>query len=223
MSPYSTPYGMYGVNTNGYATYGQTPNGQSPYSGPTLYNYNNTGNPGYGLYGMNPSYLLAESPYARMTGQYTSLSSQAIPNLSSFIQPMMVDMNAFTGRTGGVPSYPSFIGATAMNNSQTPLYSTFQDYLNQNSGYQQSYQNSYQQPYQNYSSIMMPAGGNYQQVQPSYGYQQQYSSYPQQNYGYQQQQYQQNPFVSMSGTFPGTCINSYQQAYSQQNNFYYFG
>ena len=211
MSPYSTPYGMYGTNTNGYATYGQTPNGQSPYSGPTLYNYNNTGNPGYGLYGMNPSYLLAESPYSRMTGQYTSLSSQAIPNLSSFVQPMMVDMNAFLGRTGGVPSYPSFIGATAMNNSQTPLYSTFQDYLNQNSsyqnnGYQQSYQNSYQQPYQNYSSIMMPAGGNYQQVQPSYGYQQ-----------------QQNPFSSMTGAFPGTCMNSYQQAYSQQNNFYYYG
>jgi len=207
MSPYSTPYGMYGVNTNGYATYGQTPNGQSPYSGPTLYNYNQ-GNPGYGLYGMNPSYLLAESPYARMTGQYTSLSSQAIPNLSSFIQPMTVDMNAFMGRTGGIPAYASFIGATAMNNSQKPLYSTFQDYLGQNYGYQQ--------PYQNYSSFMMPAGGNYQQVQPSYGYPQQY-------------QQQQNPFMSMSGAFPGTTMdayamsNPYQQGYSQQNNFYYYG
>jgi len=219
MSPYSTPYGMYGTNSNGYATYGQTPNGQSPYSGPTLYNYNSTGNPGYGLYGMNPSYLLAESPYARMTGQYTSLSSAAIPNLSSFLQPMTVDMNAFTGRTSGIPAYASFIGATAMNNSNTPLYSTFQDYLNQNGGNQQ--------PYQNYSVYQMPAGCNYQQVQQqSYGYQQQSYGYQQQSYGYQQQQ---NPFMSMSGAFPGTTMdafamsNPYQQGYSQQNNFYYYG
>lgn len=139
---------------------------QSNYGGPTLYGYSN--NP-YGLYGQNPSYTLSESPYARLTNQPTQLSSEAIPNLSSFLQPMFVDMNAFMGGNSGIPAYPSFIGSTAMQNSDVPLYQTYQDYLNQQAAQQQQQQQyGYPQQY-----------GYSQQVPVNYGYGQPVQTYAQ--------------------------------------------
>jgi hypothetical protein len=121
---------------------------------PTLYGYNTTGNPGYGLYGNNPSMIMAESPYARMTNQLTPLSATAIPNLSSFTQPMFVDMNAFTGNTSGIPMLPSFIGAASMQNSNKPLYTSFNQYLAQN--YPQSQNNYASYGYGNPQQVVYP-------------------------------------------------------------------
>ncbi len=74
----------------------------------------------FGMYGQNPHYTLAETPYARMTGQFTPMSEERFPGTASYLQPMFVDMNPYYGNTG-IPAYPSFIGGFAMMNPQIPL------------------------------------------------------------------------------------------------------
>ena len=202
-------YGMpaqspYANNQYAQSPYANDPYGQTGYTGPTLYNYNNTGNANYGLYGNNSSMLFAESAYARMTGQTTSLSAAAIPNLATFQQPMTIDMNAFLGNTG-IPRLPSFIGATAMNNPETPLYTSYQQYQQQNPGQeniQQTY--NYQQP----------------QVQQNYGFQQSFQPQVQQNFGFQQAQQfapQQDQLFSMLTAFMGSLMQVFTQMYPQAN------
>lgn len=146
-----------------------------------LYGYNTTGNPGYGLYGNNPWMVNAESPYARMTNQLTPLDANAIPNLASYTQPLFVDMNAFTNNTG-IPAYPSFIGAAAMQNPQQPLYTSFNQFLQQNYP-QQAYG---QQSYGNVGYNPYIQGQGYPQ--------QQQVIYPQQQAYYPQQQYISSPY-----------------------------
>jgi hypothetical protein len=128
------------------------------------------------MYGVNPHYTLAETPYARMTGLFTPLSSAMIPNLDSFLQPMFVDMNPYFGNSG-VPRYASFIGGGAMQNPQIPIIQP-----GQVGAWQQQF-NTLSQQYSSY-----PQYGSYQQQQyPSY---QQYGSYPQQE-DYEQTYYSQ--------------------------------
>ena len=74
----------------------------------------------FGMYGYNPNYTLAETPYARMTGMLTPMSEQMLPGTASYLQPMFVDMNSYYGNTG-IPRYPSFIGGMAMQNPQIPI------------------------------------------------------------------------------------------------------
>jgi len=214
MSQYGMNYGY--MPQQSYGVVANSPN----YTGGNLYGYNDST---YGLYGQNPWMTLAESPYARLTGQNTQFSSQAIPNLSSFVQPMMVDMNGFLGNSTGIPAYPSFIGSTAMQNSNVPLYQTYQQYQQQQQPQYSSYPTqSYGYPQQSYSSYPTQQYSSYPQQSYSSYPTQQYSSYPQQNYGYQTQQ---NPFTSYSGVFPGTSMNSFsnQQTIIMQNNYCFFG
>jgi len=213
MSSYGMNYGY--APTQSYGAVAYSPN----YTGGSLYGYSN--NP-YGLYGQNPSMTLAESPYARLTGQTTQFSSSAIPNLSSYIQPMMVDMNSFLGNTTGIPAYPSFIGSTAMMNSNQPLYNTYQDYRSSQQpsyGYNTGYSN-YGSNYGNYNTGYANTGyntgysnygssyGNYNNGYANSGYNTGYSNYGS-SYGYAQQQ---NPFCGVT-CFPSggttTVVNNY--------------
>ena len=155
--------------------YANSPMYNQPGTAP-LYSYSYGQDPAYGLYGQNPYAVIAESPYARMTGQWTALSSAAIPNLASFMQPTFVDMNGFTGNTG-IPMLPSFIGSTSMMNPEQPLYNTFNDYLAQQQAayYTQPQSYGYTQP-QSYS-YTQPQSYGYTQPQ-SYGYTQPPVQYP---------------------------------------------
>lgn len=164
--------------TGAYASapwYGQS--GTNP-----LYSYSFGQSPNYGLYGQSPQNILAESPYARMTGQWTPLSSAAIPNLASFLQPTFVDMNGFTGNKG-IPMLPSFIGSQSMMNPEQPLYNTYTDYLAQQAAAQQAQYYSYPQTqayaYPQTQAYSYPQTQGYYQ-QPQQGYYQQ----PQQGYAY---------------------------------------
>lgn len=206
-----TPYGVSNsyLPVQSYGPVQYSPN----YNGGALFGYNSP----YGLYGQNPSFVLAETPYARLTNQPTQLSSTAIPNLSSFIQPMMVDMNAFMGNKTGIPTYPSFIGSTSMMHSDVPLYQTYQDYQQQQQ--QRQYQQYMQQMQQ--QQACYPQQG-YGLPQQSFGFPQQGFGCPQPNFGFTQQTFgfsqqqmfgiqQINPFMTMSA-------QSYS-GYSMFNNF----
>lgn len=162
-----------------------------------------------GMYGINPCYTLAETPYARMTGMFTPINYQ-IPNTASYLQPMFVDMNQYTGNTG-IPSYPSFIGGMAMMNPQIPIVQP-----NQINQWQQQYQNYPQQSYQ------QPMQNMYYPQQ-----QQQYQNYPQQSY-YQQptqnmyypQQQQQMYYPQQSALSAMTnIINNYFMGNQQSANY----
>lgn len=115
--------------------------------------------PASGMYGQNPHYTLAETPYARMTGMLTPLSDQMIPGTSSYIQPTFVDMNQYYGNTG-IPRYPSFIGGTAMMNPQIPIAQP---------GFQYQQQAMYQQPMYQQPMYQQPM---YQQPMVQQSYQQ---------------------------------------------------
>jgi len=200
MSSYGMNYGY--APTQSYGAVAYSPN----YTGGALYgNSNNT----YGLYGQNPSMTLAESPYARLTGQTTQFSSAAIPNLSSYIQPMMVDMNSFLGNTTGIPAYPSFIGSTSMMNSDRPLYSTYQNYL---SSQQPSY--GYNTGYSNYNTGYANTGySNYNTGYANAGYSNYNTGYANTGYSNYNTGYaQQNPFNGICSYPPSgstTVVNNY--------------
>ena len=127
---------MYPATMNSYNPYGQQyPQQQQQYTP-------------YGMYGQNPHYALAETPYSRMTGQFTQLSEAMIPGMQSMLQPVFVDMNPYFGNSG-IPRYPSFIGPTAMQNPQIPLMQPGQQqYIPQQQQYYQPQQQQYYQPQQ---------------------------------------------------------------------------
>jgi len=148
-----------------------------------------------GMYGYNPNYTLAETPYARMTGLFTPINKQQIPNANSYLQPIFLDMNPYMGNNG-IPSYPSFIGGMAMQNPNIPIIQP-----NQIGAWQQQYQNYPQQSY-----YQQPQQGYYQQPQQ-----------PQMIYNNQQvfygQQPPQPPQPPQSNFFT-SFINCFQQAFS---------
>jgi len=99
--------------------------------------------PSYGLYGYNPNYTLAESPYSRLTGQYTPISEQMVPGAASYLQPVFVNIDPMIGNRG-IPSYPSLISEFAMSNPQLPLATSGQYYQPQQGYYpQQGRQQAY--------------------------------------------------------------------------------
>ena len=169
------------------------------YGGPTLY-----GNASpYGLYGQNPSMTLSESPYARLTNQTTQFSTTAIPNLSAYQQSMFIDMNGFMGNTSGIPHYPSFIGSTSMQNSQTPLYSTYQQYQQQNPTQSQNIFGMQPQ-------VQMIGAPQYQQQ----GYFQPVQQFQQQGYFQPVQQFQQQGVQQQGGNVAGNITGLIMQAIS---------
>lgn len=122
----------------------------------------------FGVYGPNPHYTLAETPYARMTGMFTPMSESAIPGTSSYLQPTFIDMNPYFGNTG-VPRYPSFIGGMAMMNPQIPLAQPgYTNYPPQQQYYQQpAYGGQYGQYGGQYGQYSQP--GQYAQYGPQGG------------------------------------------------------
>jgi len=170
-----------------------------------------------GMYGYNPCYTLAETPYARMTGMFTPINENQIPNADSYLQPTFIDMNPYLGNTG-IPAYPSFIGGTAMMNSNIPIIQP-----NEINAWQQQHQNYpqqsyYQQPQQ--PTYRQPQQAYYQQPQqPVYGQSQQtvfYGQQPQAQMYYSNQQVyygapppQQPP---AQDNFFGSFIDTFQQA-----------
>jgi len=206
----------YGYNSQPYYGVVETsPN----YTGGNLYGYSNSP---YGLYGQDPSMTLAESPYARLTGQTTQLSSNAIPNLSTFQQPMTIDMNAFLGNTTGIPAYASFIGATAMQNSNVPLYQTYQQYQQQNPQYSyyptQQYQSYPTQQYQSYPTQQYPSGGVNNYIT---NYINNYANGYSNNYQPQQQQPSSNitsMLLSMIGSILPAIMGMFTNTQAVNNN-----
>ena len=142
--------------------------------------------PSYGPYGYNPNYTLAESPYSRLTGQYTPINEQMVPGAASYLQPVFVDIDPMIGNTG-IPSYPSLISEFAMKNPQLPLAMSGQFYSPQQM-YGRQPQYGMQQP-------------QYGMQQPQYRMQQPQYVMQQQQYGMQQTQYAPtpipNPFVKI--------------------------
>ena len=151
--------------------------------------------PSYGLYGYNPNYTLAESPYSRLTGQYTPISETAVPGAASYLQPMFIDIDPMIGNRG-IPSYPSLISEFAMINPQIPLATSSRFYP-------QYQQQSYQQPYTQYQQQSYP---QYQQQQYQQSYQQPYAQY-------QQQSYAQGQYYGMQSN--SSNYNIYNNYYSQ--------
>ncbi len=124
--------------------------------------------PSYGLYGMNPNYTLAQTPYSRATGQYTTVDPRAVPNAYSYAQPMFIDTNAFFGNTG-IPTYPSLISSFAMNNPQYPLAPHAYNQYNYNPYCGQAPQQGYN-PYNQYQCNYNYSNNFYQEPVQYYQY-----------------------------------------------------